>query len=83
MHARQLCIVGFGYVDVKGLTLVYVGPPVCCHVYDGLLWDLPDGLVQGLDVVWDFVDVLKRVEGVQLRNNVLGCIQVLYASLLP
>jgi len=34
--------------ELQGLGLIDVGPPICCHVQDDLLLDLPDRLIEFL-----------------------------------
>mmetsp|Transcript_72698 Transcript_72698/g.210469 ORF Transcript_72698/g.210469 Transcript_72698/m.210469 type:complete len:319 (+) Transcript_72698:277-1233(+) len=51
VHGGQLRRGGVHHVDVQRLGLVDVGPPVGRHVEDRALLDLPDGLVQGLDLL--------------------------------
>jgi len=58
MHAGQFAVVGLCDVDVERLTLVNVWAAVSGQLQDDLLWDLPDCLVEGLQVIWDAVNVL-------------------------
>mmetsp|Transcript_8651 Transcript_8651/g.23493 ORF Transcript_8651/g.23493 Transcript_8651/m.23493 type:complete len:441 (+) Transcript_8651:1767-3089(+) len=54
VERRQLAKVGIRHVDVERLGLVDVRAPVGSHVDQDALFDLPDSLVDGLEVVWDF-----------------------------
>lgn len=59
VHAGELAIVGLSNVDVQGLALVDEGPSVCRHLQDGFLRDLPNSLVELLQVIRDLRDVLE------------------------
>jgi hypothetical protein len=59
VQGRELAKVGVAHVDVEGLGLVDEGTAVCRHVHQHALLDLPDGLVQVLEVVGD-VQVLEE-----------------------
>jgi len=58
VHAGELGEVHVLHEDVEALALADVGPAVGAHVDDGLLADLPGGLVQLLQVLRDLRDVL-------------------------
>lgn len=60
VHARELTNTGGLQVDVQALTLANEGTTVGSEVEDLLLADLPDCLVDRLDVVGDAVDALDR-----------------------
>mmetsp|Transcript_18028 Transcript_18028/g.43391 ORF Transcript_18028/g.43391 Transcript_18028/m.43391 type:complete len:321 (+) Transcript_18028:185-1147(+) len=51
VHRGELPVGGVAHVDVQTLRLVYEGAPVCRHVDDGALGDLPHRLVQRLQLV--------------------------------
>mmetsp|Transcript_85769 Transcript_85769/g.191778 ORF Transcript_85769/g.191778 Transcript_85769/m.191778 type:complete len:753 (-) Transcript_85769:7-2265(-) len=50
VHGRELGSGGINHVDVQGLRLVDVSAAVRCHVKDDALLDLPDRLVELLDI---------------------------------
>ena len=47
-------------MDIQALTLADERATVCSKVDNLLLADLPDGLVDSLDVVWDSWNLLNR-----------------------
>ena len=60
VHASQFAVVRLGDVYIQRLALVDVRAAVGGHLENGLLGDLPHGLVEGFQVVRDGVDVLTR-----------------------
>ena len=60
VHAGELGVVRFSDVYVETLTLIDVDGAIGRHLDDGLLRDLPDGLVERLEVVGDRRDALHR-----------------------
>ena len=50
VHAGQLAVVGLGDVNVERLTLVDEGTAIGRHLQDDLLRNLPNGLVEGLEI---------------------------------
>lgn len=62
VHAGQFAKVRLSNVYVEGLALVDKCPTVCCHVDQCTLGDLPNCLVQLLQVIRNFLDVLRERE---------------------
>ena len=60
VHASQFAVVRLGDVYIQRLALIDVRAAVGGHLENGLLGDLPHGLVEGLQVVRNDVDVLMR-----------------------
>lgn len=58
VHGGHLCEVGIGHVNVQALRLANVSTTGYCKVDEALLWDLPHGFVELLDVRWDDLDLL-------------------------
>jgi len=63
VHGSQFPKVGFSNVNVEGLGLINEGSTISCHVNHIPLRNLPDRLVQLLDVIRDFRDSLNRAIG--------------------
>mmetsp|Transcript_25495 Transcript_25495/g.80440 ORF Transcript_25495/g.80440 Transcript_25495/m.80440 type:complete len:380 (-) Transcript_25495:95-1234(-) len=71
VHGRELRRRGVDHVDVQRLRLVDVSAPVGCHVEHDLLLDLPDGLVELLEVRGQLEALHAAVVGDELRADVL------------
>mmetsp|Transcript_25496 Transcript_25496/g.80444 ORF Transcript_25496/g.80444 Transcript_25496/m.80444 type:complete len:257 (-) Transcript_25496:95-865(-) len=71
VHGRELRRRGVDHVDVQRLRLVDVSAPVGCHVEHDLLLDLPDGLVQLLDVRGQLKLLHAAVLGDELHAHVI------------
>lgn len=62
MSTVQFLFVGFGEVNIKRLTLVDERSTVGSHLNDDTLRDLPDSLVQKLDVIGNTINVLYLIK---------------------
>mmetsp|Transcript_24091 Transcript_24091/g.50016 ORF Transcript_24091/g.50016 Transcript_24091/m.50016 type:complete len:412 (+) Transcript_24091:68-1303(+) len=71
MHGSDFGRCGINHVDVQGLGLIDVGPPICCHVQDDLLLDLPDRLIEFLHVFWQIQLLHTSIVGDQLCPKLL------------
>ena len=60
VHRGQLGVGSLAHVNVEGLRLIDELASVSCHVDNVALWDLPDSLVQFLNLVRDAGDALNR-----------------------
>ena len=63
VHRAHLAEVWLCNVNVQTLTLIDESSSVRRHFEDRLLADLPDRLVQGLDVVWNLGNTLDGAVG--------------------
>jgi len=66
VHTRKLSQRRRLQMHVQALALADESPAVRSEVQDFLLADLPDGLVDRLDIIWDSGNVLH---GTIVRNN--------------
>mmetsp|Transcript_41018 Transcript_41018/g.73386 ORF Transcript_41018/g.73386 Transcript_41018/m.73386 type:complete len:250 (-) Transcript_41018:1514-2263(-) len=71
VHGRQLSCGHIHHVDVQGLRLVDVSPSVSSHVQDDPLFDLPDCLVELLDVRGKIQSLHGAVLGHELDTQLL------------
>src|SRR5690606_10512219 len=63
VHRSELAEIWFLNMDVQALALADISSPIGCHIQYCLLRDLPNSLVQVLDVLRDFRDILNRAIG--------------------
>ena len=69
VHACQFAKVGLGDVYVEGLALVDECPTVGRHVDQGTLRELPNSLVQLLQIIRDLLNVLRQRGGGRGREG--------------
>jgi hypothetical protein len=80
VHGSQLSHGWVGQVNVQGLRLVDKGTTIGSEVDDSLLTDLPDGLVDRLELGRDTRDILDRstvsntIDGTQVSNSQKRCL---------
>merc|ERR1719330_581787 len=72
VHGRKLGSARIDHVDVQRLGLVDVGTPVRSHVENNPLLDLPDCLVQLLQIGWEVEILNAAVVSDELHAQVLG-----------